>query len=54
MKVNRKNISDTKVELKVVADKAVLDTVKSETLKTLSKNVTVSGFRAGKAPAHLV
>jgi trigger factor len=53
MKIDRKNVSDTKVELKVVFDKMALDKTKQETVKRLSKNLSVPGFRSGKAPANM-
>ena len=53
MQINRKNTSETKVEIKVVVDQSTIDKAKSETVRKLSKNLTVSGFRSGKAPAHL-
>lgn len=54
MQVTRKNISDTKVKLKMVADNDLLNNVKEEVLKTLAKEVRVEGFREGKAPLSMV
>jgi trigger factor len=54
MQVTKKNLSDTKVQLKLAADKELLKTAKQEALKVLSRDVKVQGFRPGKAPAHLI
>ena len=54
MKIERKNISDTEVELQVVADVAELEPVKTHVLGHFAKDVKVPGFRAGKVPPHLV
>jgi trigger factor len=54
MQVKRERVSDTKVKLEVAAEQAELDRVKQHVLAELSRNVKVSGFREGKAPAHLI
>lgn len=54
MQVTKKNLSDTKVLLSLIATKEQLDTVKKEALEHLAKDVSLPGFRQGKAPAHLV
>jgi len=54
MQVTRNNISDTKVQLTLVADKAQLDETKQQTLRAISKSLKLPGFRAGKAPLQLV
>jgi trigger factor len=53
MKVTREDKSPTKVLLSVVADKTDLEPIHQHVLKHF-KNVKVPGFRAGKAPGHLV
>lgn len=54
MQATRKNLSDTKVQLKIVADQAELDNAKQQTLRALAKDMRLPGFRAGKAPLNMV
>src|SRR2546425_1041811 len=55
MRIQSTGSSDTKVQLTIVADQALLDNVKQLTLKHLSaKHVKLPGFREGKAPLSLV
>jgi trigger factor len=54
MQAVKKNISDTKVQLTLTADAALLANVKQRTLDHLAHDVKLPGFRAGKAPSHLV
>ena len=54
MQVSRKNTSDTRVVLSISADEALLGAVKEQTLKNLSQNTKVPGFREGTAPLNLV
>ncbi len=54
MQVKREKLSDTKLKLTIVGDAKVMDQVKAAVLERLSENVKVTGFRPGKAPAHLV
>jgi trigger factor len=54
MQVTRKNLSDTKVQLTLVADEALLAKTKDETLKVFRKDMSVPGFRKGKVPLNLV
>jgi trigger factor len=54
MQVTRKNLSDTKVQLTLQADEALLQKAKDETLKTFRKDMSVPGFRKGKVPLNLV
>lgn len=54
MKLSRDTISPTSTKLTITADQAELDITKQATLTRLSANVSVPGFRPGKAPAHLV
>lgn len=53
MKVTTKNLSDTKVELKVSLDKTDLKSAHKKAVERLAKDVKVEGFRAGKAPLDL-
>src|SRR6266540_433899 len=54
MQVTKKNLSDTKVQLSVVADASLLATAKKEALNHLAEELKLPGFRQGKAPAALV
>jgi trigger factor len=54
MHVTKKNLSDTKVQLVLVADAEQLTAVKEETLKHVAHDVRLPGFRQGKAPLSLV
>jgi trigger factor len=54
MQVTKKNLSDTKVQLLLVADAEQLKTAKEETLKHLAHDVRLPGFRPGKAPLNLI
>jgi trigger factor len=54
MQVNKKNLSETKVQLTVVADPALLKAAKKEALEHLAQDMKLPGFRPGKAPAAVV
>ncbi|HUD05492.1 MAG TPA: trigger factor [Candidatus Saccharimonadales bacterium] len=54
MQVTTKYLNDTKVSVAILADRQLLDEVKEEVLKELAKDVSVSGFRAGRAPLSMV
>ncbi len=54
MHIKREQLSPTSIKLTVIADQAAIDAVKQDVFNQLSSHVTVSGFRPGKAPAHLV
>ncbi|HSX00113.1 MAG TPA: trigger factor [Patescibacteria group bacterium] len=55
MQVTKKNLSDTKVSLHLVADDAkMLQDVKNAVLETLGSSVKIQGFRQGKAPIALL
>jgi trigger factor len=54
MHVTKKNLSDTKVQLVLVADAEQLKSAKQETLEHLAHEVRLAGFRPGKAPLSLV
>ena len=53
MKVTKKQLSDTRVEIKVVLDAADLKTTRKQAIARLAKDAKVPGFRAGKAPAEV-
>ena len=50
MKVTSKDLSDTKVEIKVVLDKKDLAEARKKAVARMSAEVKVQGFRKGKAP----
>jgi trigger factor len=54
MQVTKKNLSDTKVQLALVADAEQLQAAKKDALAHLAKDLRLPGFRQGKAPAALV
>lgn len=54
MQVNKKNLSETKVQLNVVADAATLKAAKKEAVDHLAHDLKLPGFRQGKAPAAMV
>lgn len=54
MQVSQEKLSPTTIKLTIIADQKELNSAKSSVLARLKKNVTVPGFRAGKAPDHLV
>ena len=53
MKITTKNLSDTKVELKVSLDKNDLKIARKKAIERLAKDIKVEGFRTGKAPLDL-
>ncbi len=54
MKTTTKNLSDTKVEVKVVLDSSDLKIAREKAVANLAKEVKLQGFRKGKAPASMV
>jgi trigger factor len=54
MQVSTKNLSETKVQLTLVADDKQLTAAKNETLRHLAGEMKLPGFRPGKAPLNLV
>jgi len=54
MQVTKKNLSDTKVQLALVADAEQLQAAKKDALAHLAEDLRLPGFRQGKAPAALV
>jgi trigger factor len=54
MQVTQKNLSDTNVQLTLVADEAILNEAKREALEHLAESVRLQGFRKGKAPLNMV
>ncbi len=54
MQVTQKNLSDTNVQLVIVADADLLEQAKDDALKELAESVHLQGFRPGKTPLKLV
>lgn len=54
MHVTKKNLSDTKVKLTLVADPGLLETEKNKVLAEFARSVKIQGFREGKAPLNMV
>lgn len=54
MQITSKKLSDTSVELVVVADAELLKKAKELVLKKFAKELKLAGFRKGKAPLNLV
>jgi trigger factor len=54
MQVTKKNLTETSVQLTIVADATTLETVKRETLEHLAGSVKLAGFREGKAPLSMI
>lgn len=54
MKTTKKNLSDTKVEIKVTLDSADLQTAREKAVANLAQHIKLQGFRKGKAPASMV
>lgn len=54
MQVTKKNLTDTNVQLQLVADTVLLETIKQRTLHSFATSSKLPGFREGKAPLSLV
>lgn len=54
MHITKKLLDPNKVELNITASEADLSPIKVNTLKKLSPNLKLPGFRAGKVPLNLV
>ena len=54
MQIKLESSGPTSIKLNVVADQPLLSGVKTAAVSRLSRNLKVPGFRAGKAPLHLV
>ncbi len=54
MQVTSKNLTDTNIQLTIVADSELLNSAKQETMRKLAQDVKMQGFRPGKAPLNLV
>ncbi|HLZ14818.1 MAG TPA: trigger factor [Candidatus Saccharimonadales bacterium] len=55
MQITSKKLTDTKVQLKIVADDVqLMHSIKDRVLQSLASGVKVQGFRAGKAPLAIV
>ena len=50
MKTTKKNLSDTKVEIKVTLDSADLQPAREKAIANLAEHIKIQGFRKGKAP----
>jgi len=54
MQITKETIDPNRLRLDITADQASLDGAKRQVLGQLGGELKVAGFRAGKAPAHLV
>jgi trigger factor len=54
MKIKNEQLTPTKVTLTITAETDELESLKTSVVQQLGSNAKVSGFRAGKAPAHLL
>lgn len=54
MQVNKKNLSETQIQLSVALDAAQLKAAKQATLEHLAHDMRLPGFRQGKAPLAMV
>lgn len=54
MQITKKNLSDTKLQLKIVVDSEMLARVKDATLREFARTMKLPGFREGKAPLAIV
>jgi len=54
MHVQTEQINPTRIKLTITADTELLHAVKDEVVTLLGQNVKLQGFRAGKAPKHLI
>lgn len=54
MQVHKSQVTPTTVKLTIEADQGLLEDVRTEVLRRLSKSVKLQGFRPGKAPLTLV
>lgn len=54
MQVQKKQLEETKIQLDIVADAALLADVKQKVLRRLGRQVKIAGFRQGKAPLTLI
>jgi len=54
MQISQEKLNPTTIKLTIIASADELDAAKNSVIARLKKNVSVPGFRAGKAPNHLV
>ena len=54
MQIKKEQSTPTTVTLTITADAKEIAGLKQSVVEQLGTNVKVSGFRAGKAPAHLI
>jgi trigger factor len=54
MQITREILTPTKIKLTIDIDNATLDAVRAEVVAVMGRDIKVQGFRAGKAPEHLI
>jgi trigger factor len=54
MQITKKKLSDTKVQLKLIADADLLQKTKEHVLSEFARTTKIQGFREGKAPLAMV
>ena len=54
MQINRDTLNPTRLKLTITTDQELLDSVKTEVVSALGRNIKLQGFRPGKAPKHLI
>jgi len=54
MHVTKKNLSETKVRLTLVADAGLIEAEKKKALLEMAQMVKIQGFREGKAPLNMI
>ncbi|MDB5184567.1 MAG: Trigger factor [Candidatus Saccharibacteria bacterium] len=54
MQISRETLTPTSIKLTVTADQKFIDALKVEAVSHLGRNAKVQGFRAGKAPLHII
>jgi trigger factor len=54
MQISREQLTPTKIKLTITIDQELLEGVKAEVVLLMGRNVRIQGFRAGKAPKHLI
>lgn len=54
MQLTKEQLSPTKIKLKMAADAEMLKRTKDQTLRALSRNMKVAGFRPGKIPLPVI
>ncbi len=54
MQLKKEQLTPTKVKLTIGVEPKLLDSIKSQVVEHIGKDVKVQGFRPGKAPAHMI